>query len=741
MKTIRLFFAGEYRSSDVRRARVIGPGGEVWEGAAASWQHERPLPPKFRLRTEVEFVRSDQSAEVRGGGDWWLEIETKGDMAPALWCRMPDSKVGSGGEGLVFPLAMAQGGEAKSRLNWGAWRGGHPTTDVPVVDLGTPDLQKASGVEDTGECWVWGVATVGRRGESWSRLRLLAHAWGLGESMWIPAGIMALGSLMFAVGTGLLAAQMRSPDGEPRPWIWGVIFWSKLSVLAVFIAWIAPPFQAPDEPTHYVSCSQVWGDADGAEAMRRFAAVSHFSKFPWRRHARLVPEDFSMPSEHGWSPYVNADPIPARERSAMAVRYWQCLRPMIQPLSGGWEALALRMANACLVGLGAGLCGALMAGSGVGKRELLGSLVGLGLLPVLPFFGMHISNYSVWIACLVSIVPMVLGTGGNVRSGPLQGLFLGVVIGIAAFSSRGVIPLIPFLMVGLVLQAFFRGPSPRARWIFWICVWGGLQAGSLFATPEYMAAGRRNWADLVGKVIPGLMATPWWLGTAAMVAVLWAVEEAIAVLRRRLPAKVSGLWMRFVSPGFLLMGAAFVIWPFLSWIFPARPLPELELPNSEGVFGYALKALWAVVRSVGFAVPDFAVSESFWEGYGWLDVQVPMIWSAVLTALLMFGSAVGFLELRRSGTASESVGHLLKWAALSGLFLLICAGCHSAGYSVRGRYLIPVYLGVGQMAAVPLVRSWSMRWPQSFERGPMMLAGAILLLHAACLESVLRRYY
>lgn len=199
--------------------------------------------------------------------------------------------------------------------------------------------------------------------------------------------------------------------------------------------------------------------------------------------------------------------------------------------------------------------------------------------------------------------------------------------------------------------------------------------------------------------------------------------------------------MRLVSPGFLWVAAALTVWPFLSWIFPARPLPELELPNSEGVFGYALKASWAVVRSVGFAVPDFAVSESFWEGYGWLDVQVPMIWSGLLTVLLMIGSAVGFLELRRCGTASESLGHLLKWAALSGLFLLICAGCHSAGYSVRGRYLIPFYLGVGQMAAIPLVRSWSMRWPQSFERGPMMLAGGILLLHAACLESVLRRYY
>jgi hypothetical protein len=554
------------------------------------------------------------------------------------------------------------------------------------------------------------------------RLTLLAYVWKLSESSaWIVV-------LLFGAAAAIAAAVILAS----RPAV--ATFLAALA-LAVAYAVILPPFQGADEPNHFLTLARALERPDLAEEAAAWARRAHFEEL--RSAGRpFTPVDRGNPGQ----PWIDiAAPDAARGDGASS--FWLLLAPALRDASAPRVLLTLRLFHALLFAAAAGLFVAAVGRLTTTRRPELVAIP-IFLVPTLPYFGMHMSNYALLVAFYIlfaagAVVAFWDGSESH-WAAPLLGL--AITLGLAL--SRSALPL-GGLAAGIVLARLLLGDRD-GRWQHSVMYWAlltvtaivGLSLANL-AYPEGPERAIIRY-DIAHGRLAWLLHNPWWLAVPA--AALAGIEIALSKIARRLSAP-SPARNSVVSVAAYMAAIALAVWVVVSpWLVHpvVIPLMSIRLTSLDETVRDIMPALLAWPR---FGRPDVLTSVTFWGGFGWLEKLLPTGIVSVLAGAsgLALAGLLAWVGSRRSGRA-------LVWIACAAAGYVVSAIAYAFSarlifVEVHGRYLLGLYLAA-------LVIAWSVvaRWSDDGGIGRSRVATSVaaacaLALHAWTLTYLLGRYF
>jgi hypothetical protein len=581
------------------------------------------------------------------------------------------------------------------------------------------------------------------------RADLLAYMWQVAPGPnWIYLAAAAA-SLLMLCGFALMP-QERVDDTRSR---WNFALRAALGTgcvaasLGSLYAVVVPPFHAPDEPSHflaYAAATEQTGTADEAAA---WAKLGHLRRLRFHPDERFRPADIGNPLDVAWGLEEVSYDLTDR---GVGTRVWLLLQRDGWHLSPQVTLLALRLINAII------FAGAMALATAVAVwltdapfPHLL--VIPFLLVPSLPFFGMHVSNYAPLVSAYVLFAAGVAITMMGGRNRHYAGLLLGISASLSLAASRSALPAAAMLLSVLAGRILLGGNSNRtlantatSATVFWGGFGLGLSSLYLMQPSRYFDA------------ISITLAEKGFLRAASIQSFLWAYKEqliagmlggallieiGISRLRQRLVRFMPAtLWI--ARGGAILVAAAllgltiaslFVRWPQLPYLDPA------SLP-SQGL--YLRQVALSTLGFFRLTNPDFLLSTSFWAGFGWLDT-IPQGWFIVtLTTLTGLALVALIITLAVRGDLVR-----LGWLTLIGVGFATTLAVYGIAalelsQDLHGRYLLGLYLPV-----LPIC--WSLLVLQEpVVAGPMrwmprhaMVFGVSALLHAYSFTVILSRYF
>ncbi|WP_460030967.1 glycosyltransferase family protein [Megalodesulfovibrio paquesii] len=577
-----------------------------------------------------------------------------------------------------------------------------------------------------------------------SRLQLLAAMWGARETGagqggvpgWALLGLLGAAAIVACCGMGVR-----------RRWP-GLCCGLCALGLAVAYAVIVPPFHAPDEPDHFLSWARQSGHTNLVADAEQLARTGHFQRIKSSHYERFGSQDLQRPYPVPWETLDAAGIEQVTDsrmesRSTLTTAFWGALQPLFSGTSAARALLQLRLANAVCFGLAVWLGAALLFRNAGGRvRPWF-----VYLVPTLPFFAMHVSNYAQFTS-----IGVVLACAGLVallqeHATPGQAFRLGLWIGAAA--SLLVLSASTGLAVGAFLIALSVASAP-SRWDSFLAIrrfWLGLTLGGLLL----LAGTGTEQLGLIFRVLGTLMAVEascaWWVvpaGIAAICATGAAVESLAARLCAR-PGNGTGHCLakvgRLAAAALAIALAVLLLYSgFQHYAAHPQRSPQADL----GRF------VWCIVCEVPtlltFRTPEVLLSQTFWGGFGWHEAMLPE-W---LVQFLAGCAGVGLVCL--AWLAARQRQGLMGWrvccwlAGCCGFLLTTGAAAAMAGAerglpNIHGRYLLAVYavllagafagwsLTVGRWARVSAVAPGSFRG-QRFLEGWLLTGFALTLVLA-----------
>lgn len=265
-----------------------------------------------------------------------LEVQYRGDGGLALWAAMPNQAAPENAMRLTFPIVLN-------------------ASDTPLVQ---------------------GTFVDAYRGV-YSRAELLAYMWrGTTSTAWIWCVVGAAGLLMMIAVAGVMRA------GSLRP---AATFAAMLS-LGLLYAVIVPPFQAADEPSHFLTFARGTAQPNLVEEAEALGRLTHFERIRFNPHERFRTANLHDPLDRRWSSVSEQD----LRRSPAAIQLWRALATLLPPMAAPVCLFVLRVANAALLALAL----AAVARAGWAPADDFNGALPLLIIPTLPFFGMHVSNHA-----------------------------------------------------------------------------------------------------------------------------------------------------------------------------------------------------------------------------------------------------------------------------------------------------------------------------------------------------------
>lgn len=162
--------------------------------------------------------------------------------------------------------------------------------------------------------------------------------------------------------------------------------------LAAGYAIVTPPFQAPDEPTHFLTFAQTNARGYLREDARMLADETHFNRLVFRTHEIFTNADAERPWKSGWQ--LGAPPAPG-SRSRLTSWIWQAIGSAL-PVGADapFALLSLRLFNGLVFAFAVGLGAQLVALAVPNRAGVLVALCPFFLMPVLPYLGMFASDHA-----------------------------------------------------------------------------------------------------------------------------------------------------------------------------------------------------------------------------------------------------------------------------------------------------------------------------------------------------------
>ena len=565
-----------------------------------------------------------------------------------------------------------------------------------------------------------------------TRLSLLASMWELsGSPAWIVAALCACAALVGAAV--LLAGRTDTSHAGLRGG--GAACLAALG-LGVAYAVCVPPFQAADEPNHFLAVGAYNGRAGFEMETEAWARRMAFEEIRFDPHRPYSPLDRGESGQR-WRGVGVPDDI----RGAGMRAEWWLTAPLARRMRVQSLFLVMRLTHATLFAAAAGLFVFLAwRFTGAPAPELLA--IPLFLVPTLPYFGMHMSNYAPLLAMYVLLAcAVVIATwdgAGSHAAGPIAGAALA---GAIAFS-RSSLPILAFV-VFLLAGRIGLGDARGRRWpafAFWLGFTLMLAGGLTVVDGSYLGALQSGGAGVSTSLVPlawGLN-HPWLLIVPAALAL--AAELAGARLRRTAGGPATGgqtaRWIALALALVILVASVGSLWipfPGLNAFDPNHRPPALD---------YVRNVVVACATFLRFGRPDNLTSLTFFGGFGWLETLAPDPLVSALAGASALALVLLLVWIARAGSARA-----LAWVG----FVLAGFVASSAAYGLsiirampadlHGRYLLGLYLCL-------LVVCWSGVARVAAARGgtgrtaAVAIAGACCLaVNVYCLAFILGRYF
>jgi hypothetical protein len=500
------------------------------------------------------------------------------------------------------------------------------------------------------------------------RVDLLSHMWQVAKSpawIWVALGIA---TSLFAAGLALAVFHLPAALRPVGP---GLMALSLASLYAVLV----PPFQAPDEPSHFITYADAYARDLPAPA-NEWAKITHFNRLQFHFEERFKPLDAEQPLTSDW--YVAVQPF-ARSVTGRGVA--QLFHSIAGHLPLQRRFLAGRLLNAAIFAVAVALAAGVLALT-AGGFHAARLLVILLSVPTWPFFAMHFSNYatlaSIYVLLIAGVCAVLLDRPRASWAGPI----LGFSLGLALATSRSAVPM-AVIVGGALLARSIIGPREAASWkdafrhaaIFWV--------GYGLAVPLGAGGDAEHWR-LLFEASSQLNASTAIRLHLAIVVVGLVFEVGLRPLRRRGSrplrfAAAAGTFLLALFVASCLVASAFVDFPHLA-LFQIGKVPEQ--------MEYAKAALRVGLLPFRVRDPDFLMVMTYWGGFGWLETNPGAVVVSVLVTVTSLSLLVSLIRLQDPR----------QRAVLLCVFLAapIAIGGYAAGAirllaDIHGRYLLGLY--------------------------------------------------
>lgn len=499
--------------------------------------------------------------------------------------------------------------------------------------------------------------------------------------------------------------------------------------LALAYAVLVPPLQAPDEPNHLLGYANATGDEGLPARTVAWAKALHFERITFQPGERFRPSHTTRPHEAAWGSHVTA--VDEISRSMLNVHYWRWLAPWLDG-SPATTLLRVRAINAIVFGAIVGMA-ALLVSWKARHGEMHFMVMALLLVPTLPFFAMHMSNYALLVDAFVLFAAGVAAVCHGRTDSPAAGFLLGCGLSLALAASFGSLAMIAVLGASLAAAVLGRSePNAGPRYLFWAM----FVAGALVVSVAPAGADPLAKAGVYRGPAFTLLSLWRWIAIGLGLAGV-TMDYLLAALARQPRAGtgiVSARALQLLAAGVTLAALASLVWDY-PVLQPMETRDRWPTPPE-----YAGEVLRTALGLGRISHPDWFLSSTFWAGFGWLDAY-PGDW---LTNLLTGATVAALLALllvtARARDSRKAVRLLLVACGAVAALAIYAAGASVQRTNLHGRYVFGLYLcGVAVCWSVLAVAPPP--GPQRRQAVSTVLLAAIASLQAVCLVVVLRRYF
>lgn len=662
----------------------------------------RTVPRSTWLNNDVlAFVRGRECLPLRGSptGKLELSVHFRGPGRVGLWTYRPDASIDPSVISLPDPSWSDLGLQVELRGNYVDWAG--------QSHYRRADLLAYVWTFQHGSLWVWSL---------------------------LASGIALM---------GLAVVAMTSAPGQRlalKAAAGGFLWCAGLSILYVVVV---PPFQAPDEPSHFLGYGYVTGNQTLQDEAARWGWLAHGERLRGHPEERFRPSDIGHPYLVNWH---LVSPV-GFERSSITVPGWQLLSRGIGRLPAARQFLILRLVNAVMFGLAVALAAALVAVLTPALRPSAWIAIML-VVPTLPFFASYVSNYAPGISAyvLMAAACVILVVDGPRAS--VAGFPLGIGLALAATSTRSGLPMIVMTLVVAGVRVVLGDRTKRLlpAAIFWAGMLAGALAMGYLLTEQYrngVVVDVTRLGPRTGRTLAFVFAHPL-LGLAAVSTLALWLEVLSARARRRWAGSAVRLLTPVIAPvclaGIVAIAAMLAASLFL-------PFPHLR-PNVGAstltTATYAMDAVAAAITPFRLADPDFLLFTTFWGAFGWVDTVLP----DTLLSLLAAGSALATAVLLYEHALTRDVRRFCwligMFVALTATVAAYAAAARWIGLDLHGRYLIGPYLVGVAIAWSSALGAGSGAWEGQRRWDGAVAAGAWTIVgigHSCALATIVTRYF
>ncbi|MFW5734165.1 MAG: hypothetical protein ACOCWR_03800, partial [Oceanidesulfovibrio sp.] len=472
--------------------------------------------------------------------------------------------------------------------------------------------------------------------------------------------------------------------------------------LALAYAVLVPPFHAPDEPDHFLSFAQVAELSELESGARELARAGHFERIHFRPWQRFLPQHAAEPYPIPWELFKDSDHFHVADsrmesRSALTYSFWKAIGPLFHGSSAAEALLILRLINAVLWSFACMAAMLLIEWLAPPDRRCFPLY--LLFIPTLPFFAMHVSNYSHFAQAITVVSGLALALFLRGKRSDASGLLLGLACSLlllTATSGATMLGLPVMMALGrLLLAAGDRTVIRRSAATYWFGLFAGFAPLLFFhGSKELETLGAAlvklassfgapaGTAGLLDEVLPLtiLLAAAAAFGSALEM----GASRLGAAFRRAIDA--SAVWTTRVG------AAAFAVLLLLSafWVFPFLP-QRMEAMGTLEYMGLAVRGLLSVFT---FREPDMLLSVTFWSGFGWHDAYFAGWVVSLFAGLSGLGLLGAMVSVFRDPTRSIRLVSIVAGALLASVLMLyvVSSDLTKEFPNVHGRYLIGVYL-------------------------------------------------
>jgi len=542
-----------------------------------------------------------------------------------------------------------------------------------------------------------------------SRAHLLEFMWSGNASRmpWIVIGAILLASLLWVAGVVVFAASLAPERSGASTLALGVAL--LFSAICLVQAVIVPPFQAPDEPDHFLTFDRFFNEGQLFEESLRFANSGHFERIKRRTDEVFATVDTAKPMTSGWASSVH---LTEKNRSPLANVFGGLFSKLADGRTVGEVLLASRLLVALFVSAIFGL--ALVVSSRVAQDKtmmLLFALLAL-MAPAISYFSTVFSNYPFLLGgFLIQGIAIILlwqsaGSPADQRAAIVSAVMAGLGTGIALCASvNGIISLV---LWAVLIPPFLGVASPAGRSLRFPahCVVSFSVSLLVTCSLVWIAGGGAPFLpgplieELQRQVSGGVSDTvlPWvFLAGYIFLLLLLVAVVVFAGRLEKFSLPRSNAWL-FAYAAVLAVFVSVLLW------LPPTKLPDIMANASDSGVSRSAYTGSVVFNFLDGLLPgeaDWYVVDSFWGVLGWLDTPLP----APLILFLRLGLGLGLLLfcITVLFPASRAIPPtVVSFFCLTGVIATAAAvGAlyHTAVYNVHGRYLLGPYAFALALAA------------------------------------------